>query len=293
MSTPKETKPSASISTGSVIDEVDQLVSKLSSLKSHMDQASDLAEAGAMASMFAHEVNNLMTQVGGRAQLALMHMDQPERAVYALELACHASAQIAQLAELFMSTTVMTIQPGSLRSILDAHQRALSFLPEADFNAYNFAISGDSSLIPNIPTVLLQQVLLNLYLNAIRAVGDSEQRETGQITIHVSTSNANQECSTWNNSDPGRALSGQMIQIIVEDTGVGMSSDQVAGLFVAKDRAGKAQSSAQGHGLGLAICTKLLTSVHGTIRAESIPGTGTKMIIALPIAPENTQSSAA
>ena len=262
-----------------------------------MDQASDLAEAGAMASMFAHEVNNLMTQVGGRAQLALMHMDQPERTAYALELACHASAQIAQLAELFMSTTVMTIQPGSLRSILYAHQRALSFLPEADFNAYNFTLSGDSSLIPNIPTVLLQQVLLNLYLNAIRAVGDSEQRGTGRIAIHISTHNTSQECSTWNNSDPGQALSGQKIQVIVEDTGVGMSSDQVAGLFVAKDRVGKAQPSDrvhdQGHGLGLAICTKLLTSVHGTIRAESILGTGTKMIITLPISPENAQSSAA
>ena len=95
----------------SVLKEADQIGTMLRGLQSHMDQASNLAELGAFAHMYAHEVNNLMTQVGGRAQLALMNMDRPEKIIQALELACHASSQIAQLSELFMDSSTSWDQP--------------------------------------------------------------------------------------------------------------------------------------------------------------------------------------
>lgn len=277
MPTPRNnpnTPPSASVEA-----QVEQIASGLDSIQSHLDQASDLAETGALASMYAHEVNNLMTQVGGRAQLALMHLDQPERIIQALELAHHASTQIAQLSEIFMGDTQSNAQQSSNTSIADIHHGALEFLAEQDIADFGCSITGSITIEPAIPAAMLQQVLLNLYLNAIRAIKGVGSAQPGQLVTQIETIETDPnhlsqtECSTWNNSPT--------IRITVEDTGIGMKPDQLAGLFIAKER-GSADSSDQGHGLGLAICNRLISNAQGSIVAESTLGIGTKMIITLP-----------
>ncbi len=274
----------------SVLDEIEQIGSFLSSIESHFDQASNLAELGVFSSMFAHEVNNLMTQVGGRAQLALMNMDQPEMIVRALELACHASAQIAQLSEIFLEAADADSPHAGQFALSDIHKRAIEFIADHDIQAYGFTLDADvDDLKISAPPILLQQVLLNLYLNAIRAIEESTAPGPHQITTRVEQICPSENCSPWNTP---------RVRITVEDTGIGMDAQQIEQVFRTPLGSLSAQSSTKpnergrGHGLGLSVCKKLLAQADGSIEAHSTLGKGTQMVITLPDADSGSKDSA-
>lgn len=271
--------------------EIDEL---LNSIDSYLQNASHLAELGIFSSMYAHEVNNLMTQVGGRAQLALMRMDRPELIVQALELACRASTQVAQLSEIFLESVKNDSKYKGEYSVREIHRQTLAFVSPQDIQRLGFSFETQcDELHIAIPPILLQQVLLNLYLNAIRAIDDAGAKPTSRIQTRVSRIHS--QSSPWNIN---------RVQIVVEDNGPGMTHEQINRVFNPRDpwstrresddsmrvheegkkRQPPASIQGRGHGLGLSICKKLLKDAQGTIRAESTPGAGTKMIITLPMA---------
>lgn len=104
----------------------------------------------------------------------------------------------------------------------------------------------------------LQQVLINLIVNAIHAM-------PGGGTLTMKTWDMNKE-----------DVAGVSIEI--SDTGVGMSADVIARIFdpfyTTKSR--------QGTGLGLSITQTLVSRQGGDIKVESIEGTGTVFTIWLP-----------
>ena len=264
----------------------------LVSIESNFDQASRLAELGAMTPLFAHEINNLMTQVGGRAQLALAHPEKPEAVQRALELAARSAEHIARLAEFFLEGSRDVSKARAHQDVRAAHESALGFVPPEDREAFGFDLHESAPRLGvQILPVLLEQVLLNLYLNAARALrqrGD-ETHAARRVRINAERAGmfvgqqrkpalaAHADCSMWNNAE--------LIRITVADTGVGMEPDQVADLF-ANDRS----PVSHGHGIGLTVCRRMLTQSGGSIECESAPGQGTRMIITLPAADHCAQN---
>src|SRR6202035_700559 len=114
----------------------------------------------------------------------------------------------------------------------------------------------------------LRQVLLNLAGNAVKF--------TERGTVHIEVSR----------------LDGAQVKISVEDSGIGISAEQMDRLF---RRFTQADSSTTrrfgGTGLGLAISKTLVELMGGTIGAQSHAGTGSTFWITLPlIAAVQTQS---
>jgi len=84
----------------------------------------------------------------------------------------------------------------------------------------------------------------------------------------------------------GLARRGDLAELEIEDTGIGMKPEQLACLFDRFYRAqdkGVIRSETKGTGLGLAICKQVVEKHGGTIRAESEYGQGTKFIVRLPV----------
>jgi CheY-like chemotaxis protein len=118
---------------------------------------------------------------------------------------------------------------------------------------------------PDAPRVLVQadrtrlkQVLLNLLSNAVKY-----NREGGAVVV---------DC----------ALAGpQRLRLSVQDTGMGMSSDQVAALFQPFNRLGQEGGPQEGTGIGLVVTRRLVELMKGQIGVTSSPGVGSVFWIEL------------
>ncbi|MBF0461832.1 MAG: response regulator, partial [Magnetococcales bacterium] len=105
----------------------------------------------------------------------------------------------------------------------------------------------------------LGQVLLNLTNNAIKFT------KTGELVIVTEL------------LEQGEGF--VRLQFTVRDTGIGMTTEQVAGLFQAFTQADSSTTRKYGGtGLGLTISKRLIEMMGGTIRAESEPDQGTSFI---------------
>jgi len=108
----------------------------------------------------------------------------------------------------------------------------------------------------------LQQVLLNLLSNAIKY-----NRPRGTVTV---------ACE--------RVAEGR-VRIAVTDTGEGIAADKLERLFVPFDRLGAEATSVEGTGLGLALSKPLVEAMRGTLRVQSVPGTGSTFAVELAVVP--------
>ncbi len=75
----------------------------------------------------------------------------------------------------------------------------------------------------------------------------------------------------------------QHIIIIVEDTGIGMTKEEMAGLFQEFVRIKNSKTkNITGSGLGLSIVRKIVDEYNGEVKVESEPDKGTKFLVELP-----------
>ena len=114
-----------------------------------------------------------------------------------------------------------------------------------DFRATPDTIHADESQ--------LQQVFMNILLNAVEAVGSNGE-------VIVGTENA-----------------GAHMLVFIRDTGMGITKENLSRLFEPFFTTKK-----NGTGLGLAICQRVIEEHRGKIEIHSEPGKGSAFIITLP-----------
>ena len=144
----------------------------------------------------------------------------------------------------------------SLCDLLDSVE--LLHRPRAEQKGLSFVIDGrdqSTSKYVGDPT-RLRQVLNNLVSNAIKFT------QSGSVTISVHTAP----------NDSGDASD---ITFTIQDTGIGISQNQLKDLFVPFAQADASTTREYGGtGLGLAICKKILRQLDGWIDVKSQPSTG-------------------
>jgi two-component system, cell cycle sensor histidine kinase and response regulator CckA len=125
---------------------------------------------------------------------------------------------------------------------------------------------GSEELIVHADETQLQQVLMNLCLNARDAMP-----EGGQLLVQT-------EAVAWP-SNGGRGRASRWVRLSVHDDGQGMSDDVKARVFdpffSTKER---------GTGLGLAVVHQIVESYGGRVEVSSQPGRGARFDVWLPLA---------
>lgn len=122
---------------------------------------------------------------------------------------------------------------------------------------------------PDLPEAVLcdelrlRQVMLNLLGNAIKFT------DRGAVTLRA--------CAVP--AGPAQVL----LRVEVEDTGIGMSSDEVLRIFEPFAQVGDARRRSEGTGLGLAITRALVGEMGGTVQVDSDTGRGTRFRVELPL----------
>lgn len=169
-----------------------------------------------------------------------------------------------------------------------AKQKGISFVYQPT-SPLPYAICADNKR--------LRQVLINLLGNAIKFTNQ------GSVTFKVGVENGE-----WNSGCQGgdqgsgngeatkitnnQQLTTNIIRFQIEDTGVGMSSEQLEKIFLPFEQVGNQSYKAEGTGLGLAISQKLIQMMGTTLKVTSKPGIGSIfwMDLQLPIATNLTQT---
>lgn len=134
------------------------------------------------------------------------------------------------------------------------------------------------NLAAQLPTIIqadekrLRQVLLNLLSNAVKFT-DSDGTVTFKVT-KVTNRPYVEEFPSREGGGEGSQSSIVNLQFSIEDTGVGMTAEQVARLFQPFERAGDLVRQTDGTGLGLAISQQLVELMGGQIQVTSTPGQG-------------------
>lgn len=252
------------------LERINEAEASLSPLSDDLEHLHRLATMGTLTAGVAHEINNLLTPVLGYAQLALAHPDDSELVEKALAKAVagvKAATRIAEIILGFTSDNDITQENADIGRVVQASLECLAGKP--DKSGIQIITRVPLGLNAKIPSLSLQNVLINLILNACHAL---DANAGGSVTISAE-------------SDPkGR------IVIRVQDTGPGISkeiADRLFEPFVSSKkeaaRSLKPQEKQGGFGLGLAVCKHLIESANGSIAVRSTPGSGTTFTITLPV----------
>jgi len=147
----------------------------------------------------------------------------------------------------------------SVNAVVDSAVRMLSERAESK------NVRLESRVAPDLPSIraderALRQILINLMFNAVKFT-----HMGGRVMV---TADAAPEGS---------------LRLRVDDTGVGIASDDIAKVFDRFSQIGDAYTRLQGGtGLGLHVSRKLVELHQGIIEIDSTPGTGTTVTVLLP-----------
>ena len=233
-------------------------------LKGQLIKLQPLANIGSASSMIAHEINNLLTPLGTFAELALNHIEDQALVEKALKKAVLNCTRASKVMESMMALANGQQQPKETVTVSDLVDDIFTCLCR-DFSKDGIQVNLEipSDLQIHAVTIQIQQVLMNLVLNAREAM-----LAQGKGTLTLS------------------AYGGTgYVTLEVSDTGHGISQDDLQRIFdrfyTTKDSSNQDEECC-GTGLGLSFCQTVVDSHHGTLRVESELGQGTTFKIVLP-----------
>ncbi|AFY45250.1 CHASE2 domain-containing protein [Nostoc sp. PCC 7107] len=129
---------------------------------------------------------------------------------------------------------------------------------------FNILMDNSLAVVIQVDEKRLRQVLINLLGNAIKFT------DSGSVTFKVDV--IEQEFSQVTNET--KDVTYQKIRFQIEDTGIGMSPDQLEKIFLAFEQVGEAGRKSEGTGLGLAISQRIATLMGSQIQVQSSLGEG-------------------
>ena len=229
-------------------------------------EAANRAKSRFLAAM-SHEIRTPMNGILGMASLLLETPQTPEQQTYAHAIDQSARTLLALIDEIldFSKIEAGKLELAEAPFVLETCvQCAVELLaPRAHEKGLEMAWSVD----PRLPKVVsgdearVRQILLNLLSNAVKFT------DTGGVCVSAT---ARLEPDSSN----------VRIEIAVEDTGIGLSPDDMQGLFAEFEQADAAVRRRNGGtGLGLAISMQLARAMGGEIRVVSAPGKGSTFTV--------------
>ncbi len=221
-----------------------------------------LVSLGEITASMAHEFNNPLGIVMGFAQLLLTETDPASSHYQSLKI-------IDQETKRCQSIIQDLLQYARPRSVefapTDVEQAVQKTLNLVSSHLIKQKIGVTTEIEPNLPQIhadaqQLEQVMLNLYLNAIDAMPNG-----GWLTV----------AAKRNENGAGAPA----IVIVIADTGFGIDEKDLPKIFLPFFSVKKRK----GLGLGLPICERIVKNHGGKIAVESQASVGTTFNIYLPL----------
>jgi len=237
-------------------------------------RATRLAELGQMAAGFAHEINNpLQIMKSDRALMEMIFSDLKKKGILPepdikdleetlaqLKLQIERCSKITQAILEFGRKSEPTEQDVDVGAFISQLTSMISEKASVQGISLKKEISEQTPLLRADPSQL-QQVLLNLFNNAIDAITERHGCEGGELLVQA-----------------GPDTNGR-VRISVRDNGAGISPDNLKKIFAPFFTT---KPPGKGTGLGLYVCYGIIEGMGGTMEVESKRGLGTNFVVVLP-----------
>jgi len=241
------------------------------SLEEQLNQAQKIEAAGQLAGGVAHEFNNLLTLMLGHALAIRSELEAESPADDHLTKVVSAAERAGKLTRRLL--TFARKQPAEPQTIPlnDLVSEMAGVLPRMMGEDVQFVtVPSNDPWLVRVDPGLLQQVVLNLALNARDAMPDGGRLVMECRNVHLS--------ETWTRERASISV-GDYAVLAVTDTGKGMTPETAARIF---EPFFTTKSPNKGAGLGMAVSHGIILQAGGDIRIISEPGKGTTVEIYLP-----------
>lgn len=258
-----------------ILRKIQQLGQEKESLGNQLIRAAQLAEIGEMAAGFAHEINNPLQIIKNEQALIEMlledvtsnidvgkaeDMNEIEDSLDQIKLQVNRCSEITHAILKFgrkNETKEQLLHPNSIipEIIKMIEKKAMVSGIEITKN-----VSEDSPGFTGDPSQF-QQVMLNLFNNAMDAVIDRHGSSGGALAVETNRRN------------------GKKLEIKITDNGIGINQENIEKIF---SPFFTTKPVGKGTGLGLSVCYGIIESFGGTMKVKSEIDVGTTFVISLP-----------
>lgn len=255
-------------------------ISQIKQMQAEVFRMDRLSSLGVLASGIAHEVKNPLAGIKTIAQTLEEEFDKSDNR---REYLSRIIRQVNRLDELLQTlfSYARPKEPNKKKHQLDEIIQEVIVLMDDRLKKRN--ILFQKSFNSDLPDIFvdfhqIQQVFINLFLNAIEAMPDGgELKVDARVTkTRIRTIDRRKKRFPVNNHDAN------YLEVKVKDSGVGIKAKDLNVIFDPFF-----STKPQGAGLGLSIVYRIIDEHEGDIRVESKVGEGTTFTILLPMEESN------
>ncbi len=251
-----------------LLKRINEMEGQISRLDDELTQSNRLATLGILAGMIAHEFNNLLTPVMSYSNLAINSPDDRELVQRAMVQTAEGTERLSNIASSILGfiRNDDQLQTCDVGTVVSETLACLVRQPEK--HGIRVLQHIPPGIRAQIRPVALQQVLMNLFLNAIRSM----QEGGGELRIEAGVEPAQ--------GSNGESI-GKDIVISISDSGKGISPAVMDNIFNPlttesewSDLSPDSQRMVKrcGNGLGLAVCRRLMEEAGCMIEARNRAG---------------------
>jgi len=242
----------------------------LGRLRSELAHLARVTTLGALTASVAHEVNQPLSGVITNASTCLrMLADDPPNVAGARETARRAIRDGNRAADVIARLRALFERKAGATEAVDLNESTRDVLALSSHELQRGCVIVRTDLADELPPIVgdrvqLQQVVLNLLLNASEAMSTVEDRPR-QLLLR-----------TERDAD-------DRVRLIVQDAGVGFGPQDAERLFDAFYT-----TKTGGMGIGLSVSRSIIEAHHGRLWAEPNDGPGATFSFSIPVAPQGT-----
>lgn len=247
--------------TQQVVEAFNRMVAELEKRQDQLVQSKKMSSLGILTAGIAHQLNNPLNNISTSCQILLEELDQGDQEFMSkmldnIEQEVHRARDIVKGLLEFSRVRDFALKPIPLEDVV---RRSMKLISSQVPPGIDIVDDIPWNLVIHIDAQRMQEVFLNLLMNAIQAITEPP----GQIRIAAHEDKENQQAV-----------------ITFEDTGAGIPKDELERIF---DPFFSTKEVGMGTGLGLSIVYGIIEKHRGTIAVESAEGEGTRFTIHLPL----------
>lgn len=242
-----------------VLEAFNRMTRELKRRQEQLIQEKKLSSLGVLTSGIAHQLNNPLNNISTSCQILIEEQGECDPA-FAAKMLGNIQQEVLRARDIvkglleFSRAKDFSLKPVALADVVANAFRLVSSQVPSGISLSQDVAPG---LVLNLDAARMQEVLINLLLNAAQAI----EAPPGSITVTAREEDG-------------------MAAIAVEDSGVGIPDEDLGKIF---DPFYTTKEVGKGTGLGLSIVFGIIEKHHGSIVAEKTGGKGARFVIRLPL----------